>query len=647
MPKMPGSGLGGGGAILAGFVLVSLSAYASEADALAISAAIQARHLPYGAVMDPVFATPDSTQVTGYTRCGDSALWTGSYLAAEAFRYKVTQSPDALNNVRQAFAALKGLVDVTGTNLLARCMFRADWNFAAGVQSEEAPNGIHLAPPWVWVGNTSRDEYSGVIFGLAVAYDMVDDSALKSSISDLVTRLIRFLTGNNWAVVMPDGSSSTSFLVRPDEILALVQVGRHVNPGQFSTYYTEQRIFLGDTGTVLAPLSVDTASDESYFKFNLDYINLYNLVRLESSSTSAIYEKAYSILRNHTAGHQNAFFDVIDRALEGPNAARDSEMLALLDQWLLRPRRNVFVDLHQTVPVCGDRACQPIPVPLRTTTDFLWQRDPFQLAGGGAGTIETAGIDYILPYWMARYYQVNSAFTVQSAASGAAVVAPDSLASIYGSQLAGTTAHAPSIPLPTTLGGISLTVTDTTGTERTAGLIHVSPGQINFLVPAGTAPGIATFTIKGGASPIAAGGNVQSTAPALFSMNGNGMGVAAATAIRVQVPNPQIQSPVQVFQCTNSGCTSTPIDVGLDTPVILSLYGTGIRNRSSPSTLTNVTVSIHGINVPVRYAGAQPDFPGLDQVNVDLPLNLRGSGESNVVLTVDGRASNAVTVNIK
>src|SRR5262249_39359319 len=143
-----------------------------------------------------------------------------------------------------------------------------------------------------------------------------------------------------------------------------------------------------------------------------------------------------------------------DRALNDPDTTRDRGILAMLDQWLLRPRRNPYMDLRQTVAACGDRACAPIPVAMRPPTDFLWQRDPFQLAGGGAGTIETAGIDYILPYWIARYYQVNAAFTVQSSASGSVLVAPDSLASIYGSQLAGTTEHAPRIPLPTSLGGI-------------------------------------------------------------------------------------------------------------------------------------------------------------------------------------------------
>ena len=59
-------------------------------------------------------------------------------------------------------------------------------------------------------------------------------------------------------------------------------------------------------------------------------------------------------------------------------------------------------------PSCGadDVACAPIPIEQRVTTDFIWQRSPFQLVGGGAGLIEGAGIDYILPYWMARYYGV-------------------------------------------------------------------------------------------------------------------------------------------------------------------------------------------------------------------------------------------------
>src|SRR5437764_9076926 len=97
-------------------LLGSLSAGAAETDALAISANIRARHMPFGTILDPIYASASSTQVVGYTRCGDSALWTGAYLAAESFRYNVTRSPEALANVRFALAGLKGLTDVTGDN---------------------------------------------------------------------------------------------------------------------------------------------------------------------------------------------------------------------------------------------------------------------------------------------------------------------------------------------------------------------------------------------------------------------------------------------------------------------------------------------------------------------------------------------------
>src|SRR4051812_14506639 len=39
---------------------------AAEADALGITANIQARHLPFGTILDPIFTLTDSDQVAGY-----------------------------------------------------------------------------------------------------------------------------------------------------------------------------------------------------------------------------------------------------------------------------------------------------------------------------------------------------------------------------------------------------------------------------------------------------------------------------------------------------------------------------------------------------------------------------------------------------
>jgi uncharacterized protein (TIGR03437 family) len=59
-----------------------------------------------------------------------------------------------------------------------------------------------------------------------------------------------------------------------------------------------------------------------------------------------------------------------------------------------------------------------------------------------------------------------------------------------------------------------------------------------------------------------------------------------------------------------------------------------------------VTCTVGGVAVPVQFAGAQGQYPGFDQVNVQLPASLKGQGTADVVLTVDGRISNAVQIAI-
>ena len=387
----------------------SLSAAAVDADF--IDTNIQRRHMPFGAILDPIFTASTSDQIKGYTRCGDSAIWTGHYLAAEAFRYKVTRDPAALANAWTALEGLRHLVYVTGGGLLARCAVPVESDYAPDILSEEKANGVHTGSVdqrgYFWIGNTSRDQYLGAFFGLAAARDLIDDPAMPPTIADLVWRMLDYLEQHGWSVVMPDGSSSTTFTLRPEQQLSLLQVGRQALPDRFGPDYTgfaDLHFFLTP-----APITFDVQDPHgSYFKFNLDYISLYNLIRYENSATRrSVYQQAYDILRRTTDDHQNAFFNMLDHALNGPNAQHDPETAQLLNAWLQRPRRDFYVDLTGRFQSCSaNEACSPVPVALRPPTDFLWQRDPFQLFGGGSGLIESSGIDYLLPYWMARYFGV-------------------------------------------------------------------------------------------------------------------------------------------------------------------------------------------------------------------------------------------------
>lgn len=397
-----------------------------ELKAREISDKIQKQHTPFKTILDPHYSSPTSGVLQNYARAGDSAIWTGHYLAAEAFRFKVTASSAALANLERTLEGLQSLVDITGTGLLARCLFPEDWEFAAAAVREECRHGIRRGTlngeKYLWVGNTSRDQYSGVFFGLGTAYDLVDNEAFRSSTRALVTQLLEFLLKHLWTVVMPEGdalaecpgrSISTTFIGRPEQQLNFLQIGRHVNPDRFAGEYKKFRTFFAAFAFSQLPLeALDTHG--SYFKFNLAAINLYNLVRLEEARSRSLrhYRRAYGILRNAVRSHGNAHFNMIDRALTGTDPFRDQETIELLDDWLKRPDHDQFVDLRQppwNYPACpppDDRGCSAVPVTERIRTDYLWQRSPFLLFGGGAGTIKGSGIDFILPYWMARHYGV-------------------------------------------------------------------------------------------------------------------------------------------------------------------------------------------------------------------------------------------------
>jgi uncharacterized protein (TIGR03437 family) len=240
--------------------------------------------------------------------------------------------------------------------------------------------------------------------------------------------------------------------------------------------------------------------------------------------------------------------------------------------------------------------------------------------------------------------QPPRSLAIINAASGGSVIAPNSIASAFGRQVGASTTSATALPLPTNLGGVTIDVTDSTNVLGMASLFYVSPNQINFVVPAATKTGTATVKILGGAnSPQSATVEVATVAPGLFTANGAGVGVAAAIAIRRIIATGN-DDQVPVYHCDANGCSSMGIEMGPDATVFLELFGTGIRGRSS---LANVNATIGGESVDVLFAGAQGQFPGLDQVNLSLPQGLHTRGETDVVLTVDGHVANKVRVNLK
>ncbi|HYE75165.1 MAG TPA: IPT/TIG domain-containing protein, partial [Blastocatellia bacterium] len=221
---------------------------------------------------------------------------------------------------------------------------------------------------------------------------------------------------------------------------------------------------------------------------------------------------------------------------------------------------------------------------------------------------------------------VSLSATTVSAASylSTNALTPEAIATVFGFNLAIASDVADSTPLPTRLAGTTVRVNGIL-----APLFYVSPGQINFLIPAKTQPGTAIIEITSADGTISRSEiNVAAIAPAIFTSNSQGTGAPAALATA---------DGVSYYGVGNPDGTPNYVQTGH----YLVLYGTGFRYALTDE----VKITIGGINAPVLYAGAQPNFLGLDQLNTQIPTGI--SGTVDLVVTVTGKAANVVKLRVR
>lgn len=236
---------------------------------------------------------------------------------------------------------------------------------------------------------------------------------------------------------------SPLFVLQPIHRMNMAQAARHVvhaDPGRDDAAKWDE-IWTVELLTDLPFLDVEYEVDavqpnESYYKFNLLHLTSYDVIHLEEDPlTRSVFKQAFGVLDRTTGDDVNAHFETITYALSGERSRLDAA-IAHLRQWRdYRARVDTVTSTtnstrcgtslecvpedqleiiqptplgEETIVVPGTstdlRARRPLPVAQRAETDFLWQRPPTQLDGGESLTHQFPGIDYLLPYWMLRYY---------------------------------------------------------------------------------------------------------------------------------------------------------------------------------------------------------------------------------------------------
>ena len=228
-----------------------------------------------------------------------------------------------------------------------------------------------------------------------------------------------------------------------------------------------------------------------------------------------------------------------------------------------------------------------------------------------------------------RHLQPATLVTLSTAADYGWASAPGELVAGYGSVLAAVTEAAATVPLPTTLEGVQVQLTDSGGNVALAPLLYVSPTQINYQVPSGVAAGVVTATVLNGTTTVATSLlEVQSIAPTIFTANEQGTGLPAALIQRVHPDGTYDYAGV-----------AAPIACDGDNLYLL-LYGTGFDGASANGT----TVTVGTTPTTVTYAGPAPGFSGEDQIDAQLPSSLAGAVSVTVIVTVNQVTANAVTI---
>ncbi len=231
--------------------------------------------------------------------------------------------------------------------------------------------------------------------------------------------------------------------------------------------------------------------------------------------------------------------------------------------------------------------------------------------------------------WSTPLVPSISSSGVVDAASFRTWVAPGGLASVFGTELAGMTAAATSLPLPTTLGGVRVQVA---GVD--APLLFVSPRQINFQVPFETAIGTAPVVVVAGSQQ--SGSELATTvvyAPATFVNPNTGGPIVQrhSDGTLITAENPAKPGDTLILYVTGIG--------GLDV-----VPATGDPASDSPLSTSTVTptVTVGGVPAQVLFAGLAPGFVGLGQINIVLPAELPEAASLPLVIIYGNRRSQSL-----
>jgi hypothetical protein len=385
---------------------------------------VRARHVRHGLTADSILQTPGDLSTNRTVSTDNDGLWTQMYIAAEAFRYKVTGEADARANAKQGFEAMLRLEEITGIP-----GFHARSFIKIGEDIQPKDGEWHDTPDgkWRWKGDTSSDEIVGHYFGYAIYYDLVADEAEKRKIRSVVTRMTDHILNNNYQLIDSGGKRTRwgwwgpeEIWADPDEtglralhILSHLRVGSHItsDPRYEQAYneliYKHRYHLLTRNQKINYPGHVNHSDDE------LAFLSYYPLLNYETDpKLREVYVQSLERSWQVERPERNPLWNFIYAVGSGGKEFDRNEAMRTLQEIPMDQISWTVINSHRLdVPIDTlndrfDRRQALIVLPYDELPIGKWNGNPYRLDGGNGGRGEGDGVYFLLPYWMGRYHKL-------------------------------------------------------------------------------------------------------------------------------------------------------------------------------------------------------------------------------------------------
>lgn len=406
----------------------------------------EAWHQPnYGSTVGVQFTDDTRATAQWYFDTGDSCIWTGTYLASQALRYHVTGDAQAKANAVKSASSLSRHLHVTGRpGFIARYVGpQSDPKYGDVAAQCLSDDNTHCVDSGefagdFWKGNTSRDQYTGWFFGMALAYDLVDDEDMRDQIEADVAEVLDELIDTDWWITDVDDIPTTAGPnVLPTQQQNWSLIGWHITgDDRYRQIYEKWGKPENQLYYRLMNISIMNRYAQHY-GLNLAHQNFFNLLRL-SRTDCAINEFARTVFGEQVHYHidlsHNAFYTEIHMAQSQLDDSSDywddqyDQMVEDLTDFRPAPNYRYAVDppdapldpisvllsdLQDQYPFLEEvfgrvhyQALEAYPVFYQCSTDFLWQRNPWAIDCGDTENLAVVnpGVDYLAAYWLAAAY---------------------------------------------------------------------------------------------------------------------------------------------------------------------------------------------------------------------------------------------------